>query len=74
MTPFTTKTLEDALTSKLMIHFGKTAEEASDEEVMKASALVIRDVMAIRKVETRKKTLREGDKQEIGRASCRERV
>ena len=63
MTPFTTKTLEDALTSKLMIHFGKTAEEASDEEVMKASALVIRDVMAIRKVETRKKTLREGDKQ-----------
>ena len=27
MTPFTTKTLEDALTSKLMIHFGKTAEE-----------------------------------------------
>jgi len=63
MTPFTTKTMEDALTDKLMIHFGKTAEEASDAEMMKASALVLRDAMALREVETRKKTLREEKRQ-----------
>ena len=63
MTPFTTKSLEESLISKLMVHFGKTAEEASDEEVMKACALVLRDMMAVRKVETRKKTLRDQKKQ-----------
>ena len=63
MTPFTTKSLEEALTGKLMIHFGKTAEEASQEEMMKACAQVIRDTMAIREVETRKRTLREKGKQ-----------
>ncbi|MCI2057434.1 MAG: glycogen/starch/alpha-glucan phosphorylase [Oscillibacter sp.] len=63
MTDFTTKTMAEALTDKLMIHFGKTAEEASDAEMMKASALVLRDVMALREVETRKKTLRQQKKQ-----------
>ena len=46
MTPFTTQTLEKALTAKLMVSFGKTAEEATDGEMMRASALVLRDVMA----------------------------
>lgn len=54
--------MADALTDKLMIHFGKTAEEASDAEMMKACALVLRDVMALREVEARKKTRREGKK------------
>jgi starch phosphorylase len=63
MTPFTTKTIESALTDKLMIHFGKTAEEASYAEMMKACALALRDVMALREVETRKNTLREHKKQ-----------
>lgn len=63
MIPFTTQTMEKALTDKLMINFGKTAEEASDEEMMKASALVLRDVMAVREVETRKNTRRERKKQ-----------
>ena len=52
MTPFTTKTLEEALTAKLMLNFGKTPEEATDQEMMKASALVLRDVMALREVES----------------------
>lgn len=63
MTPFTTHALEEALIDKLMIHFGKTAEEASNEEMMKASALVLRDAMALREVETRKKTVRDHKKQ-----------
>jgi len=63
MTPFTTKSMEEALTDKLMIHFGKTAEEASDQEMMKACALTLRDVMAVREVESRKKTLQTHKKQ-----------
>ena len=64
MTPYTTKTLEEALTAKLMLNFGKTPEEATDQEMMKASALVLRDVMAIRGVETNKQT-RRGHKKQV---------
>ena len=63
MTPYTTKTLEEALTAKLMLNFSKTPEEATDQEMMKACALVLRDVMAIRGVETNKQTRREHKKQ-----------
>ena len=55
--------MERALIDKLMIHFGKTAEEASETEMLKACALVIRDRMAIQEVETRKKAVREHKKQ-----------
>ena len=55
MTPITTQTLENALTAKLMVSFGKTAAEATDGEMMRASALVLRDMMALREVETRQK-------------------
>ena len=55
MTPFSTETLEEALTAKLMVSFGKTAAEATDGEMMRASALVLRDAMAVREVETRQK-------------------
>ena len=63
MTAFTAKKLKEALTAKLMLNFGKVPEEATDQEMMKASALVIRDVMALREVETRTKTRREQKKQ-----------
>ena len=63
MTPFTTTMLEQALTDKLMIHFGKTAEDASVQEMMKASALVLRDLMALREVETRKAAVKERKRQ-----------
>ena len=62
-TAFTTKTLEEALNAKLMTNFGKTPEEATDGEMMRASALVLRDVMALREVETRKKTRQNKKKQ-----------
>lgn len=60
MTAFTTKELEDALTAKLIINFGKTAEEAGEAEMLRACALVLRDAMALRSVETRKETRRKG--------------
>ena len=62
-TPFTTETLKEALTAKLMLNFGKAPEEATDQEMMKASALVLRDVMAIRSVESHRKIRREQKKQ-----------
>ena len=86
MTPITTQTLENALTAKLMVSFGKTAAEATDGEMMRASALVLRDMMALREVETRQKARQQHARQvhylsleflmgrKIGRASCRERV
>lgn len=54
MTAFTTKELEEALKAKLALNFGKTAEEATDGEMLRASALVLRDTMALRGVETNK--------------------
>ena len=63
MSVSTAAELERALTDKLMIHFGKTAEEASNTEMLKACALVIRDQMAVREVETRKKAVSEHKKQ-----------
>ena len=63
MTPYTTKTMEEALVAKLMLSFGKTPEEATDQEMMKASALVLRDVMAMRSVRTNMDTRRNQKKQ-----------
>ncbi len=60
---FTARSLEAALTAKLALNFGKTPEEATDQEMMKACALVLRDVMAVRGVETGKETRREQKKQ-----------
>ncbi len=56
MTSITTKQLEEALSAKLMTNFGKTSDEATEGEMMRSSALVLRDMMALREVETRKKT------------------
>ena len=63
MASITTKKLEEALSAKLMTNFGKSADEATDGEMMRASALVLRDMMAVREVETRKKTRQKKKKQ-----------
>ena len=55
--------MEEALIAKLMLSFGKTPEEAPDQEMMKASALVLRDVMAMRNVRTNLDTRRNQKKQ-----------
>ena len=63
MALITTKELEDALSAKLMTNFGKAADEATEGDMMRASALVLRDMMALREVETRKKTRKNQKKQ-----------
>lgn len=50
--PFTTQTLQEALTAKLALNFGTEPGEATDQEMLKACALVLRDVMALRGVQT----------------------
>lgn len=45
--PFTTQSLQDALTAKLALNFGTEPGEATDQEMLKACALVLRDVMAL---------------------------
>ena len=63
MRGLTAHVLEEALTTKLMMNFGKAPGEANEEEMMRASALVLRDMMVLRDVETRQKTRREERKQ-----------
>ena len=41
----TTQGMKQALTDKLRLGFGVTPEEADDAQVMRAAALVLRDVM-----------------------------
>ena len=61
--PFTTQSLQDALTAKLALNFGTEPGEATDQEMLKACALVLRDVMALRGVQTAKETKKEQKKQ-----------
>lgn len=61
--PFTTQTLQEALTAKLALNFGTEPGEATDQEMLKACALVLRDVMALRGVQTAKETKKEQKKQ-----------
>ena len=49
----TTQGMKQALTDKLRLGFGVTPEEADDAQVMRAAALVLRDVMTERGVESR---------------------
>ncbi|MFQ9143311.1 MAG: hypothetical protein ACLR4W_14540 [Oscillospiraceae bacterium] len=51
--------MKQALTDKLRLGFGVTPEEADDAQVMRAAALVLRDVMTERGVESRMATRRE---------------
>ncbi|QNL44656.1 glycogen/starch/alpha-glucan phosphorylase [Oscillibacter hominis] len=63
MATVTSKTLEGALGAKLRLNFGSTVEEATDAQMMKACALVLRDMMAIREVETKQMVRREEKRQ-----------
>ncbi len=63
MSIFTVETMKKALGDKLRLNFGITPEEADEAQVMRAAALVLRDVMAERGVETRRETRREKKRQ-----------
>ena len=63
MKPFTTDTLEKALCEKLAVNFGKQPEEASDQEMLRCCALVLRDVMSVRGVAARREVKRQQKRQ-----------
>ena len=63
MTIDSVKKMKDALCEKLKVSFGSTVEEANDAQMMRASALVLRDVMAERSVDTMRETREEHRRQ-----------
>ena len=53
------ETLKEAIVQKLCKNSGSTEKQATDGEMMKACAMVLRDIMAERGVQTRENTTRE---------------
>ena len=51
--------LKEAIVQKLRLNYGCTEQQATDGEIMKACAMVLRDIMAERGVQTREETARE---------------
>ena len=56
---YNTETLKEAIVQKLRLNYGCTEKQATDGEMMKACAMVLRDIMAERGVQTRENTTRE---------------
>ena len=54
--------LKKAIQRKLRINYGITEEQATEGEIMRACALVLRDIMAEHGFETREKAAREGQR------------
>ena len=63
MENFTRKQMKKAIEDKLRLNFGCTVEEATEANVMKACAMVLRDVMASRAIDTRTTTKKEHKRQ-----------
>ncbi|MBQ9392965.1 MAG: glycogen/starch/alpha-glucan phosphorylase, partial [Oscillospiraceae bacterium] len=53
-------TLKEQIKQKLRLNYGCTEAQASDGEIMKSCAMVLRDIMAERGVETRQRTAENG--------------
>ena len=51
--------LKEAIVQKLRLNYGCTEQQATDGEMMKACAMVLRDIMAERGVQTRMNTNRQ---------------
>ena len=51
--------LKEAIVQKLRLNYGCTEQQATDGEMMKACAMVLRDIMAERGVQTRMETNRQ---------------
>ena len=63
MTIDSVKKMKEALCEKLKVSFGSTVEEASDAQMLRASALVLRDVMAERGVDSARRSREERRRQ-----------
>ena len=59
---YTKDTLKEAIVQKLRLNYGCTEKQATDGEMMKACAMVLRDIMAEHGVQTREKTAHEGQR------------
>ena len=57
---YNTQQMKDAIVAKLRLNYGCTQQQASDGEMMKACAMVLRDIMAEHGVQSREKAAREG--------------
>ena len=49
---YTKETLQEAIVQKLRLNYGCTEKQATDGEIMKACALVLRDIMSERQMKT----------------------
>ena len=58
-TKYTKDSMKKAIVNKLHLNFGCTVEEATEANIMKACALVLRDCMSANAVETRSKVRKE---------------
>ncbi len=63
METITKASMKKALSEKLRLNFGCTVEEATEANMMKACAMVLRDVMASRAIDTREATKKEKKRQ-----------
>ena len=57
---YNTQQMKDAIVAKLRLNYGCTQQQASDGEMMKACAMVLRDIMAEHGVQSREEAAREG--------------
>ena len=53
---YTKDALKEAIQQKLRLNYGCTEKQATDGEIMKACALALRDIMAVRSVDTQEQT------------------
>ena len=60
---FTKDSMKKAIADKLSINFSTTVEEATEENIMKACAMVLRDMMSVNAVNTRARTRKEERRQ-----------
>ena len=59
---YTKDALKEAIQQKLRLNYGCTEKQATDGEIMKACALALRDIMAVRSVDTQEKTQEQQEK------------
>ena len=57
---YTKHDMKEAIIRKLRLNYGCTEQQASDGEMLKACAMVLRDIMVEHGVETQQKAAREG--------------
>ena len=56
---YNTEAMREAIVQKLRLNYGCTEKQANEAEMMKACALVLRDIMAERGVRTKAQVIRD---------------